>query len=553
VALASDRGAIITVTAGHSWSSLLNQPTGQFADVVTDSAFPYRICGAERVSPPGCLPSRVPGGGIPASAWQSVATAVGRAVAPDAQDAEVVYSGNVSRFDRRTQQSQHVRIPPDADEPAGPLVFSADGRTLYYGGRAVWRGAGGLSWSLMSPELSRPGSDAPHGISSLGPSTVDARILWAGTEDGSVQVTRDGGTTWAGVIPADLAPGSRISSVEPSHFDVNTAYVSAVAARLGDDGPHLWRTRDGGASWQPIVNGLPPRARVHGVREDAFRRGLLFAATERSIFVSFDDGDTWQSLRLNLPPVPITDLAIKDADLVVSTDGRGLWVLDDMSPFRQITADLARSSVVLFRPAGAWRTRPAPAADPSVPGDEPSGANPPDGVAISYLIGGPSPSPPVTIEIIETLTGDVIQRFTPSTAPGFHRLMWDLRYTPLDGRSIWVLPGTYQVRLTAGPHIARQAVIVRMDPRVRTSTGDLTLQFKTSRAVYERRRRLSAALERLQDTPAERERAAALRRAAADVNRALDLLQHADVRPSADAEAAATSAMASADAALGTE
>ena len=557
VALGGDRGAVVTVNAGESWSSAYNQPTGQFAEVVTDTAFPYRVCGAERDSPPGCLPSRAAGGRIGPGDWRSVSATVGAAVAPDPQDADIVYSGAVSRFDRRTGQLQNVLTapaPPTALSTAlepGPLVFSTDGRTVYYGGTTLWRGAGGVTWSVMSPEISRDDSDGRGRISAVAPSPIDGRLIWVGTDDGALQVTRDAGVTWTRATPSFVAPWSRVSSIEPSHFDTNTAYASVVATSIGDDGPHLIRTRNGGVSWQPITTGLPPRATVYAVREDIFRRGLLFATTAESVFVSFDDGEVWQPLRLNLPPVPVTDLVVKDADLVVSTDGRGFWILDDISPLRQITGDLARAGPFLFRPATAWRTHPMQTPDAAAHRDEPAAANPPDGVAINYLA-GPGAADGVTIEIIETLTGDLIRRYDVDGTPGLHRVIWDMKYTPVAGRSIWVMPGTYQVRLTAGSLIARQAVIVRMDPRLRVSVADLTAQFKASRAIYERRRRLAAALERAGDTPSDRERAATWRRVAADLDRALDLLQQADTRPAAAAEAAAAAALASADSALGT-
>ena len=553
VMLSGDRGATVTVNGGETWSSTFNQPTGQFADVVTDTAFPYRVCGAERDSPPGCLPSRGLGGRIALGDWRPVDSRPGRSVAPDPQDADVVFTGAVSRFDRRTGQSQNVRLPPTEGERPGPLVFSADGRTLFYGANVLWRGAGGLTWSVISPELSRDGAGSGVTISSLAPSPIDGRVIWAGTDDGTVHTTRDAGLTWTRATLPGLVPGWRISAIETSHFDTNTAYVSAVASALDDDRPYLFRTRDAGASWQSIAAGLPSGATVHAVGEDLFRRGLLFASTTQSVFVSFDDGERWQSLRLNLPPVPVTDLTVKDSDLVVSTDGRGFWILDDISPFRQITGDLSRANVFLFRPATAWRTQPVQPIDTSAHRDEPSGSNPPDGVGISYLVGPGGASDPVTVEIIETLTGDLIRRYTNDAVPGIHRLNWDLKYTPVDGRSIWVSPGTYQVRLTAGSQLARQAVIVRMDPRVRTSATDLAAQFKLSRPVYERHRRLAAALARLQDTAQDRDRGASLRQAAADIQRVLDLLQQADVRPTAATETAANAAIAGADAALGVE
>ena len=280
-----------------------------------------------------------------------------------------------------------------------------------------------MTWSVMSPALT--GDSARSAISAIAPSSIDNRLVWVGTEDGTIQLTRDAGTTWTRSNPPGTAEWWRISSIEPSHFDTNTAYASVVATPFDDDRPYIFRTRDAGVTWRPITTGLPERATAHAVREDAFRRGLLFAATAQSVFVSFDDGERWQSLRLNLPPAPITDLTIKDADLVVSTDGRGFWVFDDISPLRQITGDLAKASAFLFRPANAWRTPPMQATDPAAHRDEPAATNPPDGVAISYLVGSPAGDGPVTIDIIETLSGDLIRRYPGNATPGFHRVVWD--------------------------------------------------------------------------------------------------------------------------------
>ena len=544
IAAAGEHGARVTLNSGETWSSTHNQPTGRFVDVVADNAFPYRVCATSRVSPPGCLPSRGAGGRIVAGDWRAVSPSIAGAVAPDPQDADLVYTGSLQRFDRRTGQSQHfapVAEPGDRPHPTPPLVFGAN-RTLYYGSNRLWRMAAGQNWAAASPDLTRGQGGL---ITTIAPSSIDGRLVWVGTDDGQVHVTRDGGLMWFTRTPDDLAPGARVDAIEPSHFDGNTAYVAASgsASRSGQ----LWRTRDGGISWQTITSGLPQDAVVHAIREDGLRRGLLFAATTRSIFVSFDDGGRWQSFRLNLPPAPVTGLTIKESDLVAATDGRGLWVLDDISPLRQITADVARVDLFLFRPATGWRTPPTSALDPSAPRDEPAAENPPDGVALSYYNSAPIDAP--VLEIVETITGDVIRRFEnlPGGA-GFHRMFWDLKYAPTNGRAVWVLPGTYQVRLTAGPRVARQAVVVRIDPRVRATAADLTAQLKLSRAVDDRRRQIAAILA----TPggSQTDVRQALADAATELDRVIDLLQSADARPTAPAEAAAAAAMARGDAAL---
>jgi photosystem II stability/assembly factor-like uncharacterized protein len=584
--LAGDRGAIVTVNGGQTWSSELNQPTGQYRQIATDNSFPYRICGAERSSAPGCLPSRNYTGDIPPGAWRSVAAAnVGSFVSPDPQDPDLIYSGSIGRFDRRTGQTQDVRppeAPGDRRTADAPIVFAADGRTLYYGTALVWRtNTGGQNWTAISPDLARDRWDVPvnvgayraiaeaqprprGSISALAPSPIDGRTIWAGTNDGLVHVTRDAGTTWADVSPPALAEWARVSSLEASHFDTNTAYAAADATGLDDTRPLLWRTRDGGATWTAIGASLPAGAVVNAVREDPFRRGLLFAATDRSVFVSFDDGDRWQTLRINLPATSITDLVIKDTDLVAASDGRGLWVLDDISAFRQVTSDVARADVFLFRPPNAWRVRSV--AGTTAPREEPAGSNPPSGVPLSYVVG--AGAGPLTLEIIETVTGEVIRRFSSAPAealddpslepsprlsadPGFHRVVWDLKYPSIDGQSMWVMPGTYQVRLTAGSRVARQAVVVRMDPRVRTATPDLAAQFTLSKSVEERRREVAAVLAK-QRRSATGGEGSVLRDAARELTRVLEVLQQSDTRPTPVAEAAAAAAIDRANAALAT-
>jgi hypothetical protein len=383
-------------------------------------------------------------------------------------------------------------------------------------------------------------------------------VIWTGTSDGLIHVTRDGGATWTNATPAQLQSDAPVSQLEASHFDRNTAYAAIDGRHSGDRSPHLYRTRDGGRTWIRIVAGLPELGAIHVVREDPYRRGLLFAGGDRAVHVSFDDGDSWQSLRLNMPATPVLDLAIRDADLVAATGGRGFWILDDFSPLRQITPDVAGAEAYLFRPAVGWRIRSNPVA--AWPADEPASPNPPDGVMFSYLT-GPTATGPVALEVIEPITGNVIRRFASDeqgplvSGPGLHRVTWDLRYPG----GTFVVPGTYQVRLQAGGRAYRQAVVVRLDPRVEVSAADLTAQFVLSK-------KLADAIERLTDAQADLEsrlegatgeargrlarQLEVLTEAYQPLPRLLQMVQEADAAPTPAIEQAATAALERVRAAL---
>lgn len=554
--MTADQGAVVTLNGGGTWSSWYNQPTAQFYHVSTDNAFPYRVCGGQQESGSACIPSRGDEGRITFRDWTPVGVEEYGYVAPDPTDPDVVYGGKVTRYDRRTRQVQRVgpaRGPGYRTLRTAPVLFSpTEPRTLFFASNTLWRTTtGGQTWIQMSADLSRSRWDVPETVGvyrsaptaqpvqrgviyTVAPSYVDPRVIWAGTDDGLIHVTRDGGTTWTDVTPAALVPWAKVSLIEASHFDPSTAYAAVNALRLDDLRPHIYRTRDGGRSWVEITAGLPDRGPINAVREDTLRRGLLFAGSEQQVFVSFDDGQRWQSLRLNMPATSIRDLAIKDADLVAGTHGRGFWILDDFSPLRELTPDLARAPAYLFRTATAWRFRSNKNTDTPLPADEPAAPNPPDGVVISYLLGAATEGP-VTLEVIETLTGETIRRYSSADAPeaplqgrnipdywirpaqrlasspGLHRFVWDLRYappavdrftypiaaavgdTPPVPRGMFVMPGTYQVRLTVAGQVLRQPVVVRMDPRVRTPLADLTLQLRLSKSVDAALRQLARA------------------------------------------------------------
>jgi photosystem II stability/assembly factor-like uncharacterized protein len=583
--LASAGGAAITVNSGETWSVGTGQPTGTFNQVTADTAFPYRVCGGQPRGGIVCVSSR--GSQTPRMEWAAPEPGRPGYVAVDPADPELLYAGELRRYDRRTGQVLDVSPPGrPASSPiaAAPLSFAPTSpRALYYASVALWTStSGGQTWTAISPEfLTDPtrASAAPRGrrgaISALSPSSIDGRVIWIGTDGGRLHVTRDQGVTWRDVTPSDLATAAAVVRVEASHFDTSTAYavvmVDAVAARS-----RILRTRDGGTSWTDISQGVGAGI-IHVIREDPARRGLLFAAGDGSIFLSFDDGDSWRSLRLNLPPVPVRDLVVKDADLIAATAGRGLWVIDDISPLRQMTQDVLKAHAFLFRPAAAWRAR-ADAAGVRL--DRTDGVEPgPQGVAITYALGD-TVDEPLILEITEGPAGEIVRRYSSEDAgsalnqtAGIHRVRWDLRHAPpavdwLDERPAateplagrWVLPGTYQVRLTTGRGILRQAVLVRMDPRVRTSAADLALQTKMTRTIEDSLAALAASYRAVRErqsvlpsnpvSTASSEILARLRDAGRHVARAFATVQQADARPTAATEAAVGEALARARAAM---
>jgi photosystem II stability/assembly factor-like uncharacterized protein len=589
--LAGEHGGAVTVTGGETWSATSNQPTGRFYRVSTDSAFPYRVCGGRQGAGSACVASRSDRGRLTPSDRQVIAAQDYGAVAPDPLDPDIVYGGRLVRFDRRTGQAQDVMPPRDRVRrvlETAPLLFSPrNPRALFFGADRLWRTLdAGEEWTALGPDRPPPQVELPsslgvHGalaeapagaLQSLAISPVDVAVMWVGSDDGQLHLSRDDGQTWMAVTPPDVRAWARVSGIEASHFDVNTAYVAVDASGIDDRGAYVYRTRDGGRRWTLAAGGLPENTPVHSVREDLQRRGLLFAGTARGVYVSFDDGDRWQSLRLNMPAAPVRDLVVKDEDLIVATEGRGFWVLDDIMPLRQLTPDVASADAYLFRPATAWRARWRPPQEEPPDSGEPSWPSPPEGVTLSYLL-GPRAAGDVTLEIVETLTGTVLRRFTSDepghelpTEPGLHRVVWDLRVSPPvadtdDGAGAvpgpWILPGTYQVRLTSGAAIQRQAVLVKLDPRVKTSPVDLTAQLRTSRALAEAMRKLVDARRSIRQRLAATGTSAELNAAAAALDAALgpiadafSSIQAVDARPTPAMEAAAATALHEAAAAL---
>jgi photosystem II stability/assembly factor-like uncharacterized protein len=542
--LAGDQGAVITLNGGRSWSSWYNQPTAQFYHVSTDNGFPYRVYGGQQESGSVGTSSRGDDGGITLRDWHPVGAEEYGYVAADPLHPGIVFGGKLNRYDARTGDVQQVSPDPiRAGEyrwvRTMPVVFSpVDPRVLYLGANVVFETRdGGQHWRTLGGDLTRAASPAPASLGaftsldaeqgghrgvvySIAPSPLRRTLLWAGTDDGLVHVTHDGGRTWRDVTPPALTPWSKVSMLEASHFDTLLAFAAVNRFRLDDVAPHIWRTRDGGATWSEVVAGVGPQEVVNSVREDPVVPGLLYAATERTVYVSFDDGGHWQSLRLNLPATSVRDLVVHDRDLVIGTHGRSFWILDDVTPLRQARAALASAHGYLCAPAPAVRVRANRNTDTPVPPDEPLGQNPPDGAVLDWWFGD-APRSEVRLEILDA-AGALVRRFSsadpPDTLPvglqvplywmrppralpvaaGMNRFVFDLHGAPLPGvargypisatpedtpaepRGPWLPPGEYRVRLTADGERLERPITVRMDPRVSTAATGLRWQYELS-------------------------------------------------------------------------
>ncbi len=566
ILIASDQGAIITVNGGQTFSSWYNQPTAQFYHVSTDNAFPYNVYSGQQESGSVGITSRSNDGKISYREWHPVGAEEYGYVAVDPFDPNIIYGGKISRFDKRTGQTQN--ISPEAVRSGkyrfirtAPVLFNPiDKKTLYYAGNVLFKTMnGGNSWQIISPDLSRKTYAIPSSVGiyttnemktmqrrgviyTVAPSYKDINTIWCGTDDGLIQVTRDGGKTWKNVTPPEITSWSKVSLMDASHSDVNTAYAAVNRIRCDDMLPHIYKTNDGGKTWKEIVNGLPNDP-INVVKEDPVRKGLLFAGSERAVYVSFDDGENWQSLRLNMPATSIRDLVIKDDDLVIGTHGRSFWILDNITPLRQLTERLSASPTILYKPQPAYRIRWSLYTDTPVPQEEPAGENPPDGAMIDYFLFEEAEK--ITLEIIDNNeiaivtdqhTGSqskrkankIIRTYSNndtlykigdvniphywirpqqilSTNEGHHRFMWDMKYDPLnippsypisatymntepDQTSPWVMPGNYTARLTIDGKVHEQSIIIKMDPRVKTSVKELQKLHDLSNQCYQSRK-----------------------------------------------------------------
>jgi len=554
ILLGSDQGAIVTVNGGETWSSWFNQSTAQLYHVSADSAFPYRLCSGQQESGSVCISSRGNDGAVNFRDWRPVAAEEYGYVAPDPLDPDIIYGGKLTRYDRRTGQAQNIlpkpfRSPEFRMVRTQPVIFSpADPHVLFFAANTLWKTRdGGQSWEQISQDLTRQTFEVPATVGkyrpqptaqptprgviyTVAPSPLHLNRIWAGTDDGLIHVTTDGGKNWKDITPPQISAWQKISLIDAGHFDANTAYAAVNAIRLDDMRPHIYRTHDGGKTWNEIVNGIPSGQTVNVVRQDTQRKGLLFAGTERAVYISFDDGENWQSLRLNMPATSVRDLIIKDDDIAVATHGRGFWILDNITPLRQL--ETGKEETILFKPQSALRVRASLNTDTPIPPDEPAGENPPDGAMIDYFV-GQNASGAITLEIKDG-KGNIVRRYssadavppldpnlkipaywvrppqTLSSEPGMHRFLWDMHYAPIPGveseypmtaiphntapepTSPWVVPGDYVAVLTVNGKSQTQPLPVKIDPRVKASTADLAQQFDLSKVLYEIRPALEA-------------------------------------------------------------
>ncbi|MGB9148213.1 MAG: glycoside hydrolase [Acidobacteriaceae bacterium] len=541
ILLVSDQGAVISVNGGHSWGSWYNQPTAQIYHVAATNTFPYQVCGGQQESGSVCISTRGNDGEITFRDWHPAGIIEYGYAAPDPLHPNIVYGAGrteVSRYDAVTGEVQDVTPVPMRNrairaDRTEPILFSpVDPHILYYAANRLFKTTDyGHTWQIISPDLTQPKTGQPASLPPLTQQQQDQRrgaiyavaasykttqTIWAGTDDGLVWITRDGGANWSNITPPGVTPWSKIAQIDASRFDDDTAYVAVNRERIDDLKPYAFRTHDGGKTWTSIVSGLPGNAPVNAVRADPVQKGLLYAATELGVYVSFNDGDAWQPLQYNLPHTSMRDLLVHEDDLVVATHGRSFWVLDDVEPLRQLAADAGRQPPTLFKPADAWRIRRDNYTDTPMPPDEPMGKNPPDGAILDYNL--PSAASSVTLAILDA-EGNVIRTYsstdpvTPTpeelrtelippywpkrngplpTTAGMHRWVWDLhattptspRYeypisavphrTPLEPQGPVVLPGTYTVRLTVDGQSTTEPLTIKMDPRVHTSLADLT-------------------------------------------------------------------------------
>jgi photosystem II stability/assembly factor-like uncharacterized protein len=535
---ASDQGAIVTVDGAESWSSWYNQPTAQMYHVAADNRFPYWVTGAQQDSGAVGTPVRSAHSVISMHDWSGLcAGGESGYTAPDPLHPEILFGGTVSRCNVFTGAMQNVSPERGGQGPfrhawTQPLVFSqADPRALYFGNQFLYKTTnGGESWTQISPDLTRedPGvppnldaaaaADAPSDkrrgvIYTIAPSPLNASLIWVGTDDGYIQVSVDDGKNWQNVTPPAVTAWSKVTMIDASHFDAGAAFAAVERHQLEDYEPYLYRTRDAGRSWQKITSGLPAGIYLQTVKEDPVRKGLLFAGTELGVYVSFDDGDNWQSLQLNLPPTSMRDLAVHGDDLIVATHGRGFWALDNISALRQIDGAASKSEVILFKPADAINVPPGSEFGTPLPKDEPFAENPPFGAVVDYYLQSAATGP-VTLEILDPV-GKTVRSYSsdekplqrdPNTlnvpaiwvpaaatlpsAAGMHRWVWDLRPTPAGGgRGAGgpggggfggggfggggrggpppAQPGTYTVKLIVGGKAYTQPLIVKPDPRLK--------------------------------------------------------------------------------------
>lgn len=555
---ADDGGATVTSDSGKHWSTHDNQPTAQFYHIATDNQFLYRLYGAQQDSGTVAIASRSDNGAITPNDWYDVAGGESGFVIPDPRNPNIVYAdsydGEITRFDKKTGQAQDIwpwPLNPMGHGAANlkyrfqwtsPVAMSPqDSNVVYQGANVLFKTTdGGNTWTIISPDLTRNDKSKQQSsggpitkdntsveyydtIFAIAPSSLEKDLIWIGSDDGLVHLTRDGGQHWSDVTPKNMPEWSEISLIDPSPYAAGSAYIAVDRHASGDFRPYIYKTEDYGKSWTSIANGLPQDSYVHAVREDPKKKGLLFAGTELGIYVSFDDGGNWQPLQLNLPHAPIYDLMVHGNDLIVATHGRAFWILDDISPLRQLTSAIADKPVHLYTPAAAYRFR---GGSFPVPAGLPYGQNPPNGAVIDYALQS-EPKSPATLEILDA-HGAVIRKYTSKTKgsekpaaaasqhhgetmpaeTGLNRFVWDLHVksgSKVAGVAGWgggsggplVVPGTYQAKLTVGGQAYTAPIIVKEDPRVTASQADLQKQYDLAQKISDRASELSNAVNQM--------------------------------------------------------
>jgi photosystem II stability/assembly factor-like uncharacterized protein len=566
----NDGGVTVTLDGGKSWTRQDNQPTAQFYHVIADTRTPYYIYGAQQDNSTVGIASRSDDGVIDRPDWYPVGGGEAGYIAPYPPDPNIIYAadyeGLITRYDKRNGQLRNITNQTHLSDAGGaapldhrfqwtsPVLISPhDPETLYHGGERLFKTTdGGVHWDAISPDLTRndkskqqpsggpiniddSGTEYYDTIFAVAESPVTKGVIWAGTDDGLIQITRDAGKTWTNVTPKDLPEWSRISQIDASPFDTGTAYVAVDRHQNDDLHPHIYKTSDYGKTWTAIAKGIPDTTFVRAVREDPKKRGLLYAGTEMGVFVSFNDGADWRPLQLNLPRAPIHDLIVKNDDLVVATHGRAFWILDDLTPVRQFTDDIAKQDVHLYTPALAYRMQnPEP---DEAPKPMRVGQNPPPGAVIDFYMKD-VPKGETTLEILDS-QGQVIRKYssqkteTPDEPPdpddkkperqikveaGLNRFVWNLRYenaNRVPGYYLWeynggargplALPGKYQVRLTVDGKSQTAPMELKLDPRVQVSQADLEKQFNLLMQIREQLNRVYAAVNQIEDVRSQTE------------------------------------------------
>ena len=548
IAIGLDQGGTITVNGGETYSSWYNQPTAQFYHVSTDNAFPYNVYGGQQESGSVGIASRSNDGNISFREWHPVGVEEYGYVAADPLDPNIIYGGKITKYNKLTGQVQNISPEPVRTGKVrfirtAPVLFSpVDNKTLFFAGSVIFKTTtGGDHWEQISPDLTRETYDIPESVGifntpdlktmarrgvvyTVAPSYQDINTIWAGTDDGLIHITKDGGTHWKNITPSTLTSWSKVSMIDASRFDNNTAYVAVNRIRCDDMTPHIYKTTDGGVTWKKIINGLPNEP-INTVREDAVRKGLLFAGSENAVYFSLDAGENWQSLRLNMPATSIRDLVIKDDDIVIGTHGRSFWILDNITPLRQLKVN-APTATTLYKPQQAIRVRWNMNTDTPLPPEEAAGENPPDGAVIDYYLNNNEEE--VQLDILND-KGALVRSFSNkdtlynipdvniplywikpqqilSAKQGAHRFLWDMKYNPLNipveypmtavihntapvVTAPWVMPGNYTVKLTLKGKVYTQNLTIKMDPRVKTPIAQLQKQHDLSVICYEGRKK----------------------------------------------------------------